>query len=242
MPLPAPTPDPVSPPSAIERKPWYVWYDSSSRCPVMSRNAVNRCCRRSLDSTNTSVPQAASRTLANIGESGTPAMNATASTIAPITTADPRSLWARHAAAATRASTAIGRRLRPTSASTSCRRASRSAANTTTASFRNSDGWRLYSPIAIHARASLIVTPSDDVNGRSINAPGEDEQRDRGPAHPHQVDAQGDHEADEPERRPGALPVEQASTGCCPGSPPSPPMPTAPSPARASRTGRRRSR
>ena len=51
------------------------------------------------------------------------------------------------------------------------RRTSRSAAKITRASLRNSDGCIEKLPTAIHARASLTVTPSPGVNGASMPRP-----------------------------------------------------------------------
>ena len=117
--------------------------------------------------------------MSTIGVIGTPPMKATARTIAHITIADPRSPCTRHAPAAQAATRAIGRRLRRTSASTSWRRTSRSAQNSTSASLRNSDGCRLNEPTVTHALASLIVEPTDGTNGSAIAGGGQDDQRDR---------------------------------------------------------------
>ncbi len=108
--------------------------------------------------------------MSTIGVIGTPPMKATARTIAHITIADPRSPCTRHAPAAQAATRAIGRRLRRTSASTSWRRTSRSAQNSTSASLRNSDGCRLNEPTVTQARASLMVAPTDGTNGSAIPA------------------------------------------------------------------------
>ena len=98
-------------------------------------------------------------------------MNATDSTMAHITMAEPRSPWARQAPAAPIATMAMGRRLRRTSDSSSWRRTSRSAANTTRASLRNSDGCRLNEPIVTQARASLSVEPTPGTNGSAMPMP-----------------------------------------------------------------------
>ena len=98
-------------------------------------------------------------------------MNATASTIAVITIAEPRSPCSRQAPAANAATRAIGRRLRRTSDRWSWRRTSRSAANSTRASFRNSDGCTLNEPTVTQARASLTVVPTPGTNGSAMPRP-----------------------------------------------------------------------
>ena len=135
-------------------------------------------------------------------------MKATARTIAAITIAEPRSVWTRHVPAANPASRSSGLRLRRTSDRSSLRRTSRSAENTTTASLRNSEGWIVNSPTAIHARASLSVTP---IGGERCEHPdpGDDERGDREAAQPHQVDAQRDDQAHHADPRPHQLAVEE---------------------------------
>ena len=146
--------------------------------------------------------------MSTIGVIGTPPMKATARTIAHITIADPRSPCTRHAPAAQAATRAIGRRLRRTSASTSWRRTSRSAQNSTSASLRNSDGCTLNEPTVTHARASLMVG-ADRRHERQGHPDGrQGGERDRQPAHPRQVHAHGDQHPDEPEAGPGDLPAE----------------------------------
>ena len=124
-----------------------------------------------MENTKPSAAAPAASPVASIGDSGTPPMKATASTMAHITMAEPRSPWARQAPAAPIATRAMGRRLRRTSESTSARRTSRSAANTTRASLRNSDGCRLNEPIVTHALASLTVEPTAGRNGKAIPSP-----------------------------------------------------------------------
>ena len=98
-------------------------------------------------------------------------MNATARMIAVITIAEPRSPCASVVRPAKPARRMSGFKLRRTSDRSSLRRTSRSAAKITRASLRNSDGCIVKLPTAIHARASLIVTPSPGVNGASMPAP-----------------------------------------------------------------------
>ena len=98
-------------------------------------------------------------------------MKAMARTIAAITIAEPRSPCTRQPRPARAATIATGRRLRRTFDSWSWRRTSRSAQNTTSASFRNSDGCKLNDPKATHARASLTVVPTPGTNGSSIPRP-----------------------------------------------------------------------
>ena len=169
---------------------------------------MKRSIRRWLDTTKTRAAAADINVAPTIGTSGTAPMKATTSTIAAITIADPRSAWTRQVPAANPASRSSGLRLRRTSDRSSLRRTRRSAENTTTASLRNSEGWIVNSPKAIHALASLSVTPIDE-NGASIPSPATTRAGHGEPAQPQQVDAQGDEEPDHPDSRPHQLPVEQ---------------------------------
>ena len=82
-------------------------------------------------------------------------MNPTASTIAPSTTADPRSPWRRHAPAPNPAMSISGNSVRRGSAICSWRVARMLAASASVASFSTSDGWKLSEPTVTHARGTV---------------------------------------------------------------------------------------
>ena len=127
--------------------------------------------------------------VASIGDSGTPPMKATASTIAHITIAEPRSPCTRQAPAAhdadegdrAQAAADVGEHVLAAHEQV--------GANTTSASLRNSDGCRLNEPTVIHALASLTVDADAGHERQGHPDAGEDDERDRQPAHPREVHA-----------------------------------------------------
>ena len=168
--------------------------------------------------------------------SGTPAMNAIASTIAPSTIAEPRSPCSEAQAAADDGDDQRpARRRAPTGrAARRARRASRSAQNSSTRQLEELRRLEADGPNRTHALASLTVVADAGTNGSTISrtttssAAGCTSARQQwyGIAH-------RDRQPDEPERRPHHLAVEDAARAIALGGTGRPTTPTAPSPGRA---------
>ena len=134
-----------------------------------------------VENTNASAaPTGRQRRAPSIGDSGTPAMNATDEHDGARSRSPSRGRPGRGTAPApTPATSVIGheaaarRRTARPGGGRGGRRGTRPAA-----SFRNSDGWKLNEPSATHALASLIVAPTPGTNGSTMPPPARSAERD----------------------------------------------------------------